>query len=106
MAGVWNNCLLDVGRGETHVRRHHCPERRFTSSRQRGHGEFARGEIGLAVESILSKGRKLGEARTDRSGHGIERRIVLALCLINAFGVERELVPEAVEIDALALPAC
>jgi hypothetical protein len=31
----------------------------------------------------------------------IERRIVLALCLVEALGMERELVPEPVEINTL-----
>jgi hypothetical protein len=50
----------------------------------------------------LAKGGEVREACTDRARPSIERGVVLAVRLVEVLRIERELVPEPVEIDAFA----
>ena len=93
----------DVVRGEAHDGRHHRAEGFFAADGQHRHGELALlGKEGLVVERILIEGGELREAGMHGAGQGIEFGVMLARGLGEGRGRGGKLVPEAVEIDALA----
>ena len=94
---------LDVAGGEAHDGRHHRAERLLAADRQHRHGQLAlAGEEGAVVGRILIEGRELREAGMHGAGQGVELGVVLARGLRECGRGRRKLVPEAVEIDALA----
>src|SRR5262249_17801810 len=100
--GARDHAFLDVARGKAHHRRHGRPERFLAAERQDRDAQLARREKGLVVGGVLIEGGELREARMPGAGAGIELRVVPARRLAEAARPGRELVPEAVEIDALA----
>src|SRR2546421_6946500 len=74
----------------------------FATEGQDRHLKLALREERPVVGRILAERQELGKAGSHCAGLRIERRIMLALCFIEALRVHGKLVPEAVEIDALA----
>ena len=61
-----------------------------------------RGQERAVVDRVLVEGRELREAGMHRAGQRVELRVVPPRRFAEAIGRGRELVPEAVEVDALA----
>src|SRR5206468_11087968 len=103
MTRVRYDPFLNVLRGEAHDRRHLRAEGFLPADRIDRHLQLATlGEEGLVVDRILIKSGELREARMHGARHGIELGIMLTRFFAEAAAVGRELVPEAVEINALA----
>ena len=64
--------------------------------------ELALGQQGLVVDAVLREGDELLEGVVHGVRPGVERRVMRAGRLVDAAGIGRQLVVEAVEEDALA----
>jgi hypothetical protein len=56
---------------------------------------------GLVVDSVLPKGSELLEGGVHAAGPRIKLGVVLARCFVDRCRIGRQLIPEALEIDAL-----
>ena len=101
VTGVGHERFLHIRGGLTHDGRHHGSKRKLAADSEHWHFELAAGQKRLVIDGVLREGAKLREARAHRPRHRIERRVVLTLLLVEAFRIALELIPEAVEVDAL-----
>jgi hypothetical protein len=63
--------------------------------------QLAFGRKGLVVDRILREGRELIERRPHRAGSRVKSGVVAARGFVDRPRIGRQLVPEAIEIDAL-----
>src|SRR5215470_2181212 len=102
MSGAWDDSLMDVTGGETHDGGHRRAERLLAAHGQYWHREFPLREEGPIIDGVLIERRELREASVHGARQRVELRIVIACGFTEPARVRGELVPEAIEIDALA----
>src|SRR5262249_52936196 len=99
---IRDHAFLDVTGGKAHHLGHSLSEGFLATQSWHQHGEFTFGKKVLVVEGILVKGGKLHEPGMHGARHGVETRVMIASVFAEPAGRGRELVPETVEINALA----
>src|SRR4029077_21248102 len=102
VAGIWHLALVHIRGRSAHHGCHHWAERFPATHSKYRHGQLALGHERFVVAGVLIEGFELLEAGVHRARLGIKLRIVRAGRVIEFFRIGRKLVPEAIEVDALA----
>ena len=94
--------LRDVAGGEPHLIGHTLAEKLLGTDGKHRHGDLAAlGEQRLVVGGVLAECSKLLEGIVHRMRPCVQGSIVLPRIFIDPLGVSGQLVPEAIEVDAL-----
>ena len=101
VAGVGDHGFAHVGGYVAHDCRLHGAEGLRSTDGEDRHGKFCALE-GLVVFYVLREGFEVFEAGMHGSGFGVLRSVELACEFVGLSGSGAEIVPNAVEVDALA----
>src|SRR6202022_3805791 len=105
VARARNDGGADVGADESNLFGLARAEELLRADGENRHVQLPGGEQSFVVARILRERGELLESVVHRVGARIQRRIMPAGRLVDRFRVGRQLIPEAVEIDAPSRPA-